>query len=545
MFEKIKTSYELLLPLIRNGAQIKENFSPSTRSDNIDGASLSPERRGEVVSQMQIVFLLLKTQLLICTRYPQEMGKYKYPAYRMLLLCLQLPQPSKQEDSHDIIISNCLVQKDWARFVKTALDLIIQTCLVSRLNIEELNAEGGVSVLCSLFNFFIDIDECLFKRIGEHLGELENYASHVEIMDIIRNLVRTIAGLCIHDMGRSSLLLILDPANKFGRNWSLCVAGLHTNTEQSVYIKKFALEGVASMAKSSELQNLLVKSGIVWQLVQLLLGYDPSLEEANNASDDQDDLCLSQATCNTHARLAARGLGMMCGVLKDPALISPKNSNLFCVLSKLLTPPIARLLRNKRTVKLLQTLNSNTKSPTKIWNVAMRNELETFLLKIQTDREVQDPQTVDDELKAIHNSFNYTSLKGEVTIGGVYLSAFNGIRGDRKSIQEIPDLNIFTKQVLNVIASCMNRLLSDRVDWTHLAQFGGLHLDSEHADWSSCNTTDQKFKMAIVTLQALVYLDELVGDIFCDAEGLAPPILLSLLELDVTTVSYTASTHFS
>lgn len=545
MFEKIQTSYELLLPLIASGAQIKENLSVSARNEEIDDELMSPATVGVGSSQMQVVLLLLKTQLLICTRYPQEMGKYKYPAYRLLLFCLHLPKSCKHEDSDDIFMTDCLVQKDWAGFVKAALDLVIQTCLLSPLNVEELNAEGGVSVLCSLFNFFIEIDKRLFSKIDEPLVDLENLASHVEIMAIIRNLVRTIACLCAYDMGRSSILLTLDPANTFGRNWSMCVAGLHTNTEQSMFIKKFALEGVASMAKSSELQNLMVRSGIVWQMVRLLLGFDPSLEQVNNASDDQDDLCLSQATCNTHARLAARGLGMMCGMLKDPALISPKNSSLFGALSKLLTPSIARLLRNKRTGDLLQTLNTNTKSPTRIWNVAMRNELESFLFKIQRDREGQDFQTTDDELKAVHDTFEYVSLKEEVTIGGVYLRAFNGFQGDRKSIQEIPDLNIFAKQVLDVIASIMNRSLSNRVGWTCLAQFGGLHLETEYADWSSCNTTDAKFEMAIVTLQGLVFLDEVVDDIFCEAEGLVPPILLSMLELDGATVSYTTRMLYS
>jgi hypothetical protein len=487
---------------------------------------------------MRVVHLLLKTQLLMCTRFPVDMSKYKYPAYQMLLHCLHLPQSCTFhcKDTELDILTTCLVHKDRAGFVKTALDLVFQTCLVSPLNAEELVAQGGIFVLCSLLNFYTMAVGKVSTTSAVEV-EAKNLASDVDLIEIVRNLVRTIAGVCFYETGRAALLSMPDSgAQELALNWRKCVEGVSPQAEHSASIRAYALEGVASMAKSSALQELLVSSGIVWPMVQLLLGYDPTLEEAATMSDDQDDLNLSQAACNAHARLAARGLGMMCGILKDSALASPRNDLLFVALSNVLTPSIALFLRNKRTGGLLQTLNTNTETPLRIWNIPMRKELEAFLAKVQHDRAGYGCRAVDEELKAAISEFEYVALKGEVTIGGVYLRVLNSLTGDRRALQEIPNLNVFAKQLLNIIASCLNRSMSDRDGWTCLAQYGGADFESENSIWKVCNISDNIFDMAMETLKALVKVDELVDDVFCETEGLATPILMSMLELDETKV---------
>ena len=55
-------------------------------------------------------------------------------------------------------------------------------------------------------------------------------------------------------------------------------------------------------------------------------------------------------------------------------------------LSRLLTPPIAKLLRNSRPWVLLKSLNTNSETPTKIWNTGMREELLSFLKKVNSVR---------------------------------------------------------------------------------------------------------------------------------------------------------------
>jgi hypothetical protein len=227
---------------------------------------------------------------------------------------------------------------------------------------------------------------------------------------------------------------------------------------------------------------------------------------------------------------------MMCGILKDLALASPKNDRLFIALSNVLTPSIACLLRNKRTGGLLQTLNTNTETPLRIWNVPMRKELEAFLAKVQHDRAGYGCRAVDEELKAAISEFEYVALKEEVTIGGIYLRVLNTLIGDRRALQEIANINIFAKQLLNIIASCMNRSMSDREGWTCLAQYGGVDFDSENSIWKVCSLSDNVFDMAMETLKALVKVDELADDVFCEREGLATPILMSMLELDEAKV---------
>ena len=49
----------------------------------------------------------------------------------------------------------------------------------------------------------------------------------------------------------------------------------------------------------------------------MMLQYDPTLE--SSSMEVEEDLQLSQAASNAHARLSARAIGMLCGIMKDPA----------------------------------------------------------------------------------------------------------------------------------------------------------------------------------------------------------------------------------
>ena len=95
---------------------------------------------------------------------------------------------------------------------------------------------------------------------------------------------------------------------------------------------------------------------------------------------------MSQAGNNELARLSARALGMLAGIMTDAALMTPENEELRKALDVLLSAPIARMLRNKRSNELLLTLNTNVETPTRIWNVSMRDELSRFLLRMQKER---------------------------------------------------------------------------------------------------------------------------------------------------------------
>ena len=56
---------------------------------------------------------------------------------------------------------------------------------------------------------------------------------------------------------------------------------------------------------------------------------------------------MSQAASNTHAVLACKALGMLSGSMMND-LETPKNPLLVTALKRMLTRPLAKLLRNRR-----------------------------------------------------------------------------------------------------------------------------------------------------------------------------------------------------
>ena len=101
-------------------------------------------------------------------------------------------------------------------------------------------------------------------------------------------------------------------------------------------------------------------------------------------------------------------------------LKTPNNNYVKSSLSQLLTAPLAKLLRNRRPWELLQALSENVENVTKIWNMNMRQELLLFVLKIDQNRPLgsRENDLYDIQL------FEYSCLKHELCIGGVYLRIF-------------------------------------------------------------------------------------------------------------------------
>ena len=211
-------------------------------------------------------------------------------------------------------------------------------------------------------------------------------------------------------------------------------------------VKKYALEGIVNMSRDAMLQTLLVGAGNVWQLVRSLLMYDPSLEEVNIDNDEQINQQMSQAASNTHALLACKALGMLAGLMKND-LVTPENPVLTTALKKMITKPLAKLLRNKRAFDLLRVLNTNVETPTRIWNIHMRNELLAFLDKMEDGRDEKGCLTMAEELAGCDNVV-YNNLKNEIVIGDVYVRVFIGLGGGRDGVREIEDCGAFCAALL-------------------------------------------------------------------------------------------------
>ena len=300
-------------------------------------------------------------------------------------------------------------------------------------------------------------------------------------------------------------------------------------------IKKFALEGVGNLAKSAELQSKLIGAGIVWPLGKLLLGYDPTLEQVSGSRDGQDDdIGISQAASNEQARLSARALGMLSGSLQDASLKSPQNEPLSFALGKLLTTPVALLLRNKRTSEILRTLNTIVETPARIWNIGMRTELSTFLEIMEKERPEDTNRSVEDELAKV-SDFSYSALKDELRIGGVYVRVFDRMGADRDALRDIHNPGIFAKHILDFIARSINDSNDLPKGWVELTLPVDNESEKEDGDEESALASvpirDKRFVMAITALKILVRVDGLIDDVLCDDSTRIASVLLSLLEL--------------
>ena len=539
MFERVQAAYELLLPMVEGGRKIMASGHDLEMKEKDCSQGL-----GGGMAQMEVIHLLLKTQIIICKRYPKEIGTYKYPAYKMLLSCLDLPPDTSDAENVgsdaqiSSILSSCLIRAKRAQFVCSSIKLVFQTCLISPLNSDEIVAEQGLLILEPLLDFYMQAAKALCSddetETGKKHSKPDNESASLDlIIEIIMHTVRTISGMVYFDSGRVAISQ-LEKRVRFYLSWKRCLDGTYFRESRqsinSLLIKKYALEGVANMARSFELQCMLAQHGILWPLVRCLLAYDPTLETAAGEHDDQTNMNITQATSNSHAKLAARALGMLSGVMVEPRLKTPPNQDIFRAMKVILTPPIAVMLRNQRSGKLLRTLNSYIETPTRIWNLQMRKELSLILDKMGQESSTIGVNDDSNEVEKFMSSFEYSTLSNEVIVGGVYLRIFNGLGGGTECVRDIPDFSTFAKDLLLFIALCLDR--SEGIDCgaTKL-------LESMISGESFINETtwfplsDDRFTMSVEALRHLVRVDGLVDDVLCDAGNMGPAILLGMLRM--------------
>jgi DnaJ family protein C protein 13 len=539
MFEAVQSAYELLLPLVESGQTI-QGLSGSQDAD-VSGED-EPEGVSSVIAegfaggllQMKAIQLLIRTQALICRRFEKEMGKYKYPAYQMLFACLKIPASSadaRDRKDASAILRSALMTSRRAEFVRDTVELVFRTCLVSPLNAEELVNTSGVLILDELLDFYVNCAHML----DDTPKNKQNALTDETVSQILANIIHTLSGVAFYESGRAAIAALED-RSRFCMNWRRCLDGRYLGERirnaGDTLIKRYSLEGVGHMAKNETLQAELISCGIVWPLLRFLLGFDPTLDEGVMSRDSlEDDIGISQAASNCQARLAVRGLGMLCGALQDKNLVSPKNAALQKSLDALLTAPIALLLRNKRTSEILRILNANVETPSRIWNVNMRAELVKFLQRVDKERPEDSIRSIADELVQT-SSFEYAAIKNELRIGGIYIRLFNQVGLDSGSTREIQSPAAFAKQLLAFVAKCIDSSKDLPVGWL------ALDLTAEDLDISGMSTTlkdmsidDRKFVLVVTALKILVRTDGLIDDVLCNLDVGATPVLLSLLEL--------------
>jgi hypothetical protein len=522
MFHKIQVAYELLQPTVKRSAAenklaVKGNFDGEVFSD-ADMGGLNITR-----SQLFPTWLLMKTQLLICRRHASEIGKFKYP-YKMLLACLNPPKGDE--------VRSFFMSLGRAKFLRTAIDLLFHSCLVSPMNAEELIREGGTLVLANLLNCYVSFLASI------QLHEISQNDELISLqMESLVHVVHTIAGIAYYENGRIALEA-LPSYLRICQIWRKCIdlRFVGQNVYGSNLLKRFALEGILSMAKSEKLQVDLASSGVVWNLIHSMLDYDPKLELIS-LETEKFEKSISQVELNYFGGVATRALGMLCGVMKEE-FVSPLNLALFEALQQVLTKPIAKMLRSSDSEDTLRTLNLSIETPLRLWDLNMRKELMSFLSMM----EAKDPCTEDlaTHLEAAE-SFEYSNLSDEVNIGGVYIRIFNNM-DVQEATKEIADISHFARSLIAFIG---RSILKDKESTGALETSPARRfLLEEKIDDSSMDPdkesvwyplTDARFPMCVQALLQLVKRDGLIDDVMCEPHSAG--VIISMVSLSCQKVS--------
>ncbi|KAK6941565.1 GYF domain 2 [Dillenia turbinata] len=330
------------------------------------------------------LLLLLKGQCILYRRYGDVLEPFKYAGYPMLLNAVTVDQ----ED-------NNFLAPDRAPLLVAASELVWLTCASSSLNGEELVRDGGIQLLATL------LSRCM--------GVVQPTTPATEPSAIIvTNIMRTFSVLSQFESARLEML-----------EFSGLVDDIVHCTELELVPAAVdsALQTIANVSVSSELQDIFLKAGVLY-LLPLLLQYDSTAEESDTTEAHGVGASV-QIAKNMHAMQASKALSRLSGLCVDEAS-TPFNQIAANALKALLTPKLASMLKDQVPKDLLSRLNSNLESPEIIWNSSTRAELLKF---VDQQRASQLPDGSYDMKDT--NDFVYKALSKELYIGNVYLRVYN------------------------------------------------------------------------------------------------------------------------
>lgn len=331
------------------------------------------------------LLLLLKGQCILYRRYGYVLEPFKYAGYPMLLNAVTV-----DKDDNNFLAS------DRAPLLVAASELIWLTCASSSLNGEELVRDGGIQLLATL------LSRCMC------VVQPTTPASEPSAI-IVTNVMRTFSVLSQFESARAEILefsgLVQDIVH--------C-----TELELAPAAVDAALKTIACVSVSSDLQTALLKAGVLWFLLPLLLQYDSTAEDSD-VTEAHGVGASVQVAKNFHAILASQALSRLSGLGTNDSS-TPYNRPAVDALRALLTPKLSSMLKDPLPKELLSRLNANLESPEIIWNSSTRAELLKF---VDQQRASQGPDGSYD-LNDSH-VFVYEALSKELFVGNVYLRVYN------------------------------------------------------------------------------------------------------------------------
>lgn len=365
------------------------------------------------------LLLLLKGQCILYRRYGNILEPFKYAGYPMLLNAVTV-------DKDD----NNFLSSDRAPLLVAASELVWLTCASSSLNGEELVRDGGIQLLATL------LARCMYV-VQPTTPSGDSSAA------IVANVMRTFSILSRFESARLEML------EYFG----LVEDIVHcTELELIPSAVDAALQTIAHLSVSSELQNALLKAGVLWYLLPLLLQYDSTAEESDTAVTHGVGASV-QIAKNSHALKASLALSRLSGLCTGENA-SPYNQSASDALKALLTPKLASMLKDQSPKDLLSKLNSNLESPEIIWNSSTRAELLKFV-----DQQRGSPGPDGSYDLSESHAFAYEALINELYVGNVYLRVYN----DQPDF-EISEPEVFCVSLVDFIAHLVHNKLSNDSD---------------------------------------------------------------------------------
>uniref|UniRef100_A0A7N0V2R9 J domain-containing protein n=2 Tax=Kalanchoe fedtschenkoi TaxID=63787 RepID=A0A7N0V2R9_KALFE len=392
--------------------------------------------------QLWRLLLLLKGQCILYKRYGRVLEPFKYAGYPMLLNVVTV-------DKED----NNFLSSDRAPLLVAASELLWLTCASSSLNGEELVRDSGINLLATL------LSRCMCV-VQPTTPATEPAAI------IITNIMRTFSVLSQFESARDEIL-----------QYSGLIDDIVHCTELELVTEAVdaALQMIAHISISSELQNALLKAGILWYLLPLLLQYDSTADESDKAEAHGVGSSI-QIAKNILAIRASQALSRLSGLCSD-GIMTPYNEVAANSLRTLLTPKLASMLKDQPPKDLLSRLNSNLESPEIIWNSSTRAEL---LKYVDDQRENQGPDG-SYELKDI-GTFAYKALSKELYVGHVYLRVYN----DQPDF-ELSEPEAFCAALLDFISS-----LLQSASLSNVPNFESVELAVEHSESNGYDSVDAK-----------------------------------------------------
>lgn len=227
------------------------------------------------------IVLILRTQSILFDRYADELRPYKYAGYPQLIKTIRLETQDDQLFSKEVPL------------LSAACELCYHTVHCSALNAEELRREEGIESLLEAYSRCVSIMGADSKPDQLHY-------------QVISNITRCFEVACYFENCKKKILELPQ---------------LMVDVCRIVYFKHaLSVSLVTGLAANNmDLQNDLVRNGIIWSLLLFMFEYDYTLDESGVEADEKSN---QQQAANNLARLSVTALVALAGytltLINDP-----------------------------------------------------------------------------------------------------------------------------------------------------------------------------------------------------------------------------------